>query len=349
VDRSESTDLARMNELRRLADEAMASTPAPADAPAADAPAADALGGDALGGDALGGDALGGDAQPAGESAASDPAAAALAEAARAQRDLSISTIRRTFEFQPQELARALGRAAGAEGKPPPNASPADVASFYKAGEEAGISRKGMESALHQVALERVQRGKPAAPAPRPGEEPPPADAARRRSAIAVMGVGAGLALLLGGVVMFMDEEEEPPAAAPATPEPAPAPAKPVEPDKPRRKPGQLDGKLLAPAIAATGERTKGCHEAARKAQPKLQGRIVFDVELEEDGRFSRLDIKEDTAGDATMLECVKAQVRAHDWPKPTGGFAAFEFALQFQVAEETRAKKAGKKRRKRK
>ena len=79
-------------------------------------------------------------------------------------------------------------------------------------------------------------------------------------------------------------------------------PATPAGTDKPRRKAGQLDSKLIGPAIAGVADKARGCHEAARKANPKVAGKMVFDVELEEDGTFSKLDVKTDTVGDARMV-----------------------------------------------
>lgn len=236
------------------------------------------------------------------------------------------------FQFAASELVQALDRAAGSEGKRASTDVPVDnLADFYKSGEALGISRKTLEAALQHVALERMGQKEPALVAPLTCELQP-IQPSRTRLLVIGGGLLLGLVAMVGALIHFSEPD---PTAAPAT--------RVAETAKPRRKPGQLDPKLITQAIAAVGDRSRTCHEAARKRQPKLAGKLVFDVELEEDGAFSKLDVKEDTVKDPAMVECVKNQVRAHAWPRPTGGFVAMEFPLQFQVAEETKEKAAAK------
>ncbi|MEW5853464.1 MAG: AgmX/PglI C-terminal domain-containing protein [Myxococcota bacterium] len=351
-DTTSQTDLDRNRALRDLAEKHMATTPSPQPAATA-SPSVDL--GQAVAAPSEPGPAVA-SAAPAPSSpeptVGTPPAVVPPAPvSAPTSPEPSVDPVtRQPFQFQPQELARALGRAASGEHKPPPNASPDDVGAFYKAGEAAGISRKTLEDALHQVAVERVKRQQ--APAqrtrtieagiPEPGEFEPIQPSGKKVAMIA----GGVVLAIVGAVFALSGGEEKPvtpaevaqpkPAATPDAPAAA-APAAEGE-NKAKRKPGTLDTKLIGPAIAAVGEKSRTCHEAARKQNPKLEGKLVLDVELEEDGTFSKLAVKEDGLKDAAMVECVKQQVRAHAWPKPTGGFFAMEFPLLFQLAEEPKA-----------
>ncbi len=255
---------------------------------------------------------------------------------------------RQPFEFTKKDLAKALALAAKQEGKPVPDAEPSDVTAYYKAGADAGFARKTLEKALHDAALERMEH-KPAAPAgmdaPLTSEFEPIRPSGKKIAAIG----GAVALVLVGGIALLsMGGDEAPKEGATPAGDGKPAadgdkPATPAGTDKPRRKAGQLDSKLIGPAIAGVADKARGCHEAARKANPKVAGKMVFDVELEEDGTFSKLDVKQDTVGDARMVECVKNEVKTYAWPKPQGGFFAMEFPLGFDVAEKG-APKGGKK-----
>ncbi|MBI5498197.1 MAG: AgmX/PglI C-terminal domain-containing protein [Deltaproteobacteria bacterium] len=305
------TDAARSEQLREVAEKAMASTP------------------------------------PPGQPAASEPAPA------------DATAARPSFQFKAEDLARALSRAAKQESKPAPDVEPADLDAYYKAGEAAGITRTTLEESLHKVSVKRVET--------RPGMlaegdaplttelqsiEPPGKKIAIIGGAVVglLVVVGIGYSVLGGG------GPPEVPAAAPATGDTAAAaapptgdkPAQATPPaagDKPRRKAGILDEKAIRPALEGVAVKARACHEVARKTHPKVAGVVKFDVEIEEDGTFSKLDVKQDTLGDPRMLECVKNEVRNYPWPRPKGGFFAMEFPLGFEVAEAKAGGKGKKKR----
>jgi hypothetical protein len=324
-DTTAKTDVAKSATLKEIADLAMAGAPIPGS---------------------------GSQSPVATVSAAALPAVTAPAPAAAAPaREKNVDPVtRQPFEFRKEDLAKALSRAAKAAGVPVPDVDPADLTSFYKAGEKAGIPRKGMEDALHKAALERVDTRPPGTDAPLTSELESIKPSGQKY-------VLAGVALLVIILVVavassLMGGGGEKPAAETASSSGAPtAPAgeapKPAA-EHPKRHAGEMDRKAIAPAIEGVAEKARACHEAARKANPKVAGRVLFDVELEEDGTFSKLVVKEDSVGDARMVECVKREVQAYAWPRPKGGFFAMEFPLSFEVAEQGKATAGGKKGKKR-
>jgi len=273
----------------------------------------------------------------------------AAVEVARGAEPSVDPVTREPFEFRPPELARALGRAAARENKPPPNIAPENVTHYYAAGTEAGMDRKVLEECLHQVALERVQAlaksstslsSSSLAPVTGPmTDEFEPIQPSKKKIAI----IGGAVALgVVGLVVVLASGGEGAPVKAGASADGGAAVA---APDKPRAKAGEMDTSLVKQSLAAVGEKAKECHLAAQKKNPKVGGKIVFDVELLEDGSFSKLDVKEDLVKDEGLLVCVKDKIRAHAWPHPKGGVFAMEFPLEFQaVTQDAPAAGSGKK-----
>jgi hypothetical protein len=258
--------------------------------------------------------------QPAASAAPAAPAPAGAAPAKPA-----------AFEFRPEDLRTALERAALQEGQTVPDTQPSDVTHFYKLGEAAGISRKTLGDALHRASAERagVRVDAPLT------MELQPIQPSRKKVALVAAGVAAGLVLVVLGVM----RGEEPQAVVTAVAEPVPVapPVAAADAGAPaaKRKQGTLDTAALTRVWEDVTRKAEQCHEAARKKNPKLGGRLVFDVEFAEDGTFSRLEVKEDGVKDAGLLGCVQGHMKAATWPHPQGGVFAAEFPLTFQVTEQ--------------
>jgi hypothetical protein len=236
-----------------------------------------------------------------------------------------------------------LAQAAFEQGVSPPLEPPADLEGFYAAGEKLGVTRKALELALHQVALERLKPPAPAHPAMTAPTTMELLPIQPSKTKILVVTASVVAVLVLGGILLLKGD-----GAAPGQPgvEGASSGGAAVAPgeEKPKRKIGQLDPKKIQAAIAAVGEKARPCHEAARKKQPKLAGHMVLDMEVEEDGTITRLEVKEDSLKDAVMVECVKSHVKAFEWPRPQGGYLGMEFPLHFQVAVDKGEPKKGRK-----
>lgn len=323
-DTTSKTDVAKNATLKEIADLAMAGAPIPGSGSQAPVPTVSAA------------------ALPA---VTSPPAAAAPA------REKNVDPVtRQPFEFRKEDLAKALSRAAKAAGKPAPDVDPADLTAFYKAGEKAGIPRKGMEDALHKAALERMDTRPPGTDAPLTSELESIKPSGQKYVLAGVAVLGIIIIVAVASSLMGGDGDKAAADAASSSGAPAASGGEAPKPagDHPKRHAGEMDKKAIAPAIEAVAEKARACHEAARKANPKVAGRVLFDVELEEDGTFSKLAVKEDSVGDARMVECVKREVQAYAWPRPKGGFFAMEFPLSFEVAEQGKAPAGGKKGKKR-
>ena len=259
------------------------------------------------------------------------PASTPMSGSAPTAQERPVSKGQQAFEFHPQDLAKALGRAALTEGVPEPQAAPQDVNAYYAAGEQAGITRKGLEDALHRTSVERL--GGPALEAMRGPltHELQPIKPSGGKLAMVAAGVVVGVVLvavgLWSGSGPDADAPAGPPSASGVADGSAPAPV----------KQGKMDQTALMAAWQQVVAKAQGCHNKARKKNPKLGGRLVFDVEWAEDGAFARLEVKEDTVKDAPMLACVTQHMRAAPWPKPQGGVFAAEFPLTFQVTERAR------------
>jgi hypothetical protein len=74
----------------------------------------------------------------------------------------------------------------------------------------------------------------------------------------------------------------------------------------------------------------RDCYDKARRANPKLQGKVTVKLEIDPDGVVRRSADARSDLPDAPMVECVVDAYRTLRFPKPNGGVVTVYFPLLF-------------------
>jgi hypothetical protein len=81
---------------------------------------------------------------------------------------------------------------------------------------------------------------------------------------------------------------------------------------------GDVDKRAVQATIRRRTSALKVCYEKALRTQPGLKGKISYTIAISTVGRVTRVDIEEDTLGDASVRSCTKAKIKG--WRFPTAG-----------------------------
>jgi hypothetical protein len=75
------------------------------------------------------------------------------------------------------------------------------------------------------------------------------------------------------------------------------------------------------------------CYATALKRKSQLEGKILFDFDVNPDGRVSRARVNEEksTLKDTEMNQCILASLRTWDFPKSESQVTAVEYPLAFK------------------
>ena len=74
----------------------------------------------------------------------------------------------------------------------------------------------------------------------------------------------------------------------------------------------------------------KQCHEARLKTNPKVAGRLVVDVDIE-DGVVTSVRAGKNTTGDVALAKCIERKVRRWKFPEECTDLASLPFLLSPQ------------------
>jgi hypothetical protein len=81
---------------------------------------------------------------------------------------------------------------------------------------------------------------------------------------------------------------------------------------------GDVDKKAVQATIRRRTSALKVCYEKALRTQPNLKGKITYTITISTVGRVTKVDIEEDSLGDASVRSCTKAKIKG--WRFPTAG-----------------------------
>ncbi len=81
---------------------------------------------------------------------------------------------------------------------------------------------------------------------------------------------------------------------------------------------GDVDKKAVQATIRRRTSALKVCYEKALRTQPGLKGKITYTIAISTVGRVTKVDIEEDSLGDASVRSCTKAKIKG--WRFPTAG-----------------------------
>lgn len=153
---------------------------------------------------------------------------------------------------------------------------------------------------------------------------------------------------------------ENPPATpeqpSPSTQEPPPLPPEetPPEPEPPPATAPAPEAKPIEPGIAPTGAPTRGklpqavvdeklasvtpaiqaCYQRALQTAPALRGNVSIDFVVAPDGKVAHAQAMEvdDPLDDAATLDCIVAEIRKLEFPKPSGGRVFLTYPLKLEA-----------------
>jgi hypothetical protein len=81
---------------------------------------------------------------------------------------------------------------------------------------------------------------------------------------------------------------------------------------------GDVDKKAVQATIRRRTSALKVCYEKALRTQPNLKGKITYTITISTVGRVTKVDVEEDSLGDASVRSCTKAKIKG--WRFPTAG-----------------------------
>ena len=82
---------------------------------------------------------------------------------------------------------------------------------------------------------------------------------------------------------------------------------------------GDADKKAVKATIRRKMSALQNCYNKALRARPDLKGRISYSITISVMGTVTRVDIEDDSLGDAGVAECTKMRIRGWRFP-PTEG-----------------------------
>ncbi|MEO1171800.1 MAG: AgmX/PglI C-terminal domain-containing protein [Myxococcota bacterium] len=87
-------------------------------------------------------------------------------------------------------------------------------------------------------------------------------------------------------------------------------------PPAPKKKPYQIDQKILKSVMQQGHEKVNLCYAQALQAAPTLAGRIVAELDVTPAGAVARANIAESTLDNSSIEACVAQVVKAFVFPK---------------------------------
>lgn len=90
----------------------------------------------------------------------------------------------------------------------------------------------------------------------------------------------------------------------------------PAEPP-PAEEPAGLTGDEIAKVVKGHLSEIRGCYEAALRRDPNLAGKVVLRWAVTPAGTVSNIEVTQDTLGESTAVDCIKAKPVKWKFPKP--------------------------------
>lgn len=83
---------------------------------------------------------------------------------------------------------------------------------------------------------------------------------------------------------------------------------------------GTIDRGALSQSFRRYNNGLQNCYERGLKRNPSLRGKVALMVTISSSGAVSRVNVRQNTLGDASVISCMTAQARRWTFPKPDGG-----------------------------
>lgn len=80
------------------------------------------------------------------------------------------------------------------------------------------------------------------------------------------------------------------------------------------------------------GATVRRCYERALRGDPRLEGKLMVELAINEDGSVCSSTIASHTFPSATVPDCVAEMMGAGIYPKPEGGCVQFNIPIIFKV-----------------
>ncbi len=96
---------------------------------------------------------------------------------------------------------------------------------------------------------------------------------------------------------------------------------------------GQCSGSAGADLVNALSVRAAGarsCYNTALRRNANLEGKMTVNLRVSPSGAVCSTSVSNNTLGDPAVAACVKAQFRASQFPKPSGGCVDMAAPLNF-------------------
>ena len=97
---------------------------------------------------------------------------------------------------------------------------------------------------------------------------------------------------------------------------------------------GRLPPEQIRSVVVENLEVFRKCYEDARRANPKLQGKVTVKFEIDPDGIVRRSADARSDLPDESVVECTVDAYRTLHFPKPNGGVVTVYFPLIFNPRE---------------
>ena len=95
---------------------------------------------------------------------------------------------------------------------------------------------------------------------------------------------------------------------------------------------GQIDKKGVASAIRKRSAAFQQCYETALKSDSKLQGKLVVEFTINEQGRVNDTRVVKDGLNSPTVARCVQARLKSLRFPKPADGEVSVTYPFVFTL-----------------
>ncbi|PIS11241.1 MAG: hypothetical protein COT73_04935, partial [Bdellovibrio sp. CG10_big_fil_rev_8_21_14_0_10_47_8] len=94
---------------------------------------------------------------------------------------------------------------------------------------------------------------------------------------------------------------------------------------------GTIDREAVRRVIRSILNQIKSCYERQLRVNSGLEGKVVIQFEIMEQGRVRSSKTKSSTMGNATVESCVAARIREARFPEPpTGTIAVVDYPFVF-------------------